>query len=147
MYHTAYSIMILSYVLLDHLLGFSEKFLQEWQAGFREARGCRDNSMILPICEKILELDKSLAAVFIDYSAAFDSVSRKFVDIALKKLASPKIRIITGAIYHSVSTFTTVSGVDGRTCKSDSFLITRGVLQGDVISPLFFIMVFVGTNS
>ena len=37
------------------------------------------------LCDKMMELGRSLAVVFIDYSAAFDSVSYKFVDKALLK--------------------------------------------------------------
>ena len=39
-------------------------------------RGCRDNVMILIVlCDKMIEMGESLALVFVDYSAAFDSVT------------------------------------------------------------------------
>ena len=52
------------------------------------------------ICEKLMDLGKSLiSAVFIDYRAAFDSVSHKYVDLALKRAGvSPKARAIYRAI-------------------------------------------------
>ena len=72
---------VLSIILLGRLLNISDSFLQDWQAGFREERGCRDNAMILRVlCEKMVALGKTLAVVFVDYSAAFDSISHKFVD-------------------------------------------------------------------
>ena len=65
----------LSLILLGRMIGISDSFLQDWQTGFREARGCRDNSMILRVlCDKLISIGKSLAVVFVDYSAAFDSV-------------------------------------------------------------------------
>ena len=133
---------VLSNILLGRLLSPSEGFLQDWQAGFRAARGCRDNSMILKVlCDKMMAMGQSLAVVFIDYKAAFDSVSHKFIDTALEKAGvSTKARAMFRAIYKAAAAFTTVSGADGKTVRSDLFAISRGVLQGDVTSPLFFIM-------
>ena len=73
---------VLSVIMLNRLLEKSESFLQDWQAGFRARRGCRDNTMILrSLCQRTLCMGEKLAAVFVDYSAAFDTVSHKFVDI------------------------------------------------------------------
>ena len=46
------------------------------------------------------------------------------------------------AIYNSASAFTTVKGADNVNVKSDirTFDIKCGVLQGDILSPLFFIL-------
>lgn len=44
------------------------------------------------------------------------------------------------AIYEAASAFTTVSAADGRKVKSESFQIDRGVVQGDITSPLYFIL-------
>ena len=93
------------------------------------------------ICDKMMTMCESLAAVFIDYKAAFDSISHKFIDETLEKAGvSPKARSIFRAIYKSASAFTTSTGVDGKQIRSDIFSICRGVLQGDVTSPLFFIL-------
>ena len=85
---------VLSIIFLGRMVGISDNFLKDWQAGFREARGCRDNTMILCVlCEKMMALRKSLAVVFVDYSIAFDSVSHKFVDTTLKEAGvSVKVR-------------------------------------------------------
>lgn len=99
--------------------------------------------MILRVlCEKMVELGKSLAVVFVDYSAAFDSISHKFVDTALKEAgaSTPKVRAICRAIYKAASAFTTVTGADGKQVRCPNFQINRGVLQGDITSPLFFIL-------
>ena len=63
----AYKVLSIILILLGRLLNISDSFLQDWQAGFREERGCRDNAMILRVlCEKMVELGKSLAVVFVD---------------------------------------------------------------------------------
>ena len=88
---------VLSNILLGRLVDVSNGFLQQdWQAGFHSVRGCRDNVMILwVICEKMMAIGKAITAVFIDYRVAFDSVSHKYVDLALKRAgASPKARAI-----------------------------------------------------
>ena len=64
----------------------TKSYLSEWQAGFRAKRGCRDNVLTLrTIYDWVLAERKDLHVTFIDYSAAFDTVSHKFLDRALQK--------------------------------------------------------------
>ena len=44
------------------------------------------------------------------------------------------------AIYKAVAAFTTVKGADGKNVRCDTFKIDRGVLQGEVTSPLYLLM-------
>ena len=53
---------------------------------------------------------------------------------------SVKTRAIFRVIYSVVNVRTALSGVDGKTVYSDSFSILRGVVQGDITSPVFFIL-------
>ena len=77
---------------------------------------------------------------FVDYTAAFDSVSHRFLDQALDKSgASTKMIAMTRAVYTSTSAFTTVHG-DVKKIKTDIFSIMPRVLQDDIVSPLFFIL-------
>ena len=70
---------------MDQIEVETENFLSDWQAGFRKQRGCRDNILILhTLCIEMLNADKTLHTTHIDYSAAFDSVSHKLLDVALK---------------------------------------------------------------
>lgn len=79
--------------------------------------------------------------VFIDYSAAFDSVSHKFIDATLQKAgASNKLRAMFRAVYKSATAYTTVKGTDNTSVRSELFQICRGVVQGDITSPLYFIL-------
>ena len=78
---------------------------------------------------------------FKDYSAAFDTVSHKFLDQALKEANVPvKIRAMFRAVYQSATAYTTTPGVGGVDINSGKFPINRGVLQGDITSPLYFIL-------
>ena len=93
------------------------------------------------LCERMMALGKTLTAVFIDYRAAFDSVSHKYVDTALKRAgASTKARAMYRAIYKAAAAYTEVTDADNKKARCDNFNIDRGVLQGDITSPLFFIM-------
>ena len=52
------------------------------------------------------------------------------------------------AVYNSASAFTTASDTDGKaTIRSDVFKIRRGVVQGDITSPLYFILALPKTKA
>ena len=133
---------VLNQCLLQRLESETDSFLSDWQAGFRKNRGCRDNVLVLrSLYDEILEVGSKMYVSFIDYSAAFDSVSHKFIDKALKAAgASHKSRALFRAIYHAASATTRVQSTDGTTVMSDPFPIDRGVVQGDITSPLYFIL-------
>ena len=133
---------ILSQCLLEKLEKETEHYLSEWQAGFRKKRGCRDNTLTLrAIYDEMLETGRQIYVTFVDYSAAFDSVSHKFLDRALAAAgASNKSRALFRAIYEAASATTKVAGTDGATVMSETFQINRGVIQGDITSPIYFIL-------
>ena len=137
-----HSYKVLNQCLLHRLEQETASFLSEWQAGFRKQRGCRDNVLVLrTIYDDMLEMGEKLYVSFIDYSAAFDSVSHKFIDKALKRAgASNKSRALFRAIYNAASATTKVQSVDGSEVLSAPFPINRGVVQGDITSPLYFIL-------
>ena len=93
------------------------------------------------IYDYVLAQQGSLHVAFIDYSAAFDSVGHKFLERTLHRAgASAKTRALFRAIYSSANAVTAVSDIDGQTVLSDSFYIRRGVVQGDITSPVYFIL-------
>ena len=74
---------------------------------------------------------------FVDFKKAFDSISREKMFEILKLYGLPgKIVSAIKALY--VSTKAKVISTDGDT---DTFDILAGVLQGDTLAPLLFIIV------
>ena len=134
---------VLSAVMLARLVVETSHYLQDWQAGFRQTRGCRDNVMILrTMVNKMMREGKPLVLTFIDYTAAFDSVGHKFIDSTLGDAnAKPQTRAIFRSIYSKATAKTKVKGVDGKIVYSETFPVRRGVIQGDITSPWYFILV------
>ena len=89
----------------------------------------------------VLENGHQMFAAFIDFSAAFDSLSHKFIDKSLDAAGvTDKTRAMFRAIYSSATARTAVPGIDGETVLSDLFPVKRGVVQGDITSPMYFIL-------
>ena len=96
---------MLSVLLLKRLSYETEKFLPESQAGFRKGRACRDNITVLRwAIDAALAAGQQLTISFIDFKAAFDTVSHKLLDEALAAAgASSKSRAMFRAIYSKAS--------------------------------------------
>ena len=137
-----HSYKLMSIVLLDRISKECSSFLSDWQAGFRRHRGCRDNILLLRVLiDQVIKLNKNICITFIDYSAAFDSISHKFLDKILAAAgASRKTRAIFRAIYQAAEGTARVRGLNGLTIYSKAFKVRRGVIQGDVMSPIFFVL-------
>ena len=78
-----------------------ESRLAETPAGFRRERGCRDNVLLLRLLmDAVLRAGKQAVVTFIDYRAAFDTISHRFLDESLTAAGvQPNIRHIVKAIY------------------------------------------------
>ena len=115
--------------------------LPDSQAGFRPARGTRDNVCILKWTIKMLLKEAQPAVItFIDYTAAFDTESQLFLDKALRNAnVSVKLRRVIQSIFSAASGCVRVRNPDGSVEDSEPFDISRGVLQGDIFSPVAFI--------
>ena len=136
----AYKIMTI--ILLQRLVAECSSFFSDWQAGFRQKRGCRDNVLLLRVIyDQYIKNNNNFVVTFIDFKAAFDSVSHKYLDSALAKAgASRKTRAIFRAIYKAASGTARVNGTNGNKVYSGKFNVARGVVQGDIISPILFIL-------
>ena len=76
---------------------------------------------------------------FIDYRAAFDTISHRFLDEALTAAGvQPKIRRIVKAIYAEATGMVRLRLPSGETMCSEPFTVRRGVIQGDIFSPQCF---------
>ena len=161
---------LLSVCQLRRLVEETDHYLPSNQAGFRKGRGTRDNIWILAqLMDAAIDRGNEMITVFIDFVAAFDSVSHKFLDQALKAAgASKKSRAIWRAMYERASAAVRVrsdagaatttptlasaptsdSGadagdpgyIDGTNTYSASFGVHRGVVQGAIDSPWYFIL-------
>ena len=133
---------ILSICLLKRIVAETEGFLSDWQAGFRGGRGCRDNTLLLRVIyDNIIRNKKHCVVTFIDFAAAFDSVSHKFLDEALAKAgAKRKTRALLRAIYQAAQGAVQIQDETGKVRLSQTFTVRRGVVQGDIISPILFIL-------
>ena len=89
----------------------------------------------------ILREQRRAIVTFIDYTAAFDTESQLFLDEALGCAnVSPKLRRIVQSIFRAASGCVRIRNADGTTVLLDPFDISRGVLQGDIWSPVAFII-------
>ena len=128
-----HSYKLLSAVVARRLMAVLEDRLPDAQAGFRPARGCRDNVGALRwFIDMVLREGRQAVVTFIDYSAAFDTESQVFLDNALAETGvSSKVRRIVQAIFAAATGVVRTRQHDGGVEMSELFRIERGVLQGD----------------
>ena len=126
-------------VLLNRIRGKVEPLLRYNQNGFRPGRSTVQHVLSL---RKILEQCRvrqncNCVAVFVDFSKAFDSISRARMELILPSYGIPR-KIVKAIMSMYSCTSATVFTSDGQ---SDPFDITAGVLQGDTLSPFLFVIV------
>lgn len=104
------------------------------QRGFIAAAGCTENLHTIKEIIRRGKKEGKLAVAFLDLAKAFDTVSHKLVMKGLERLGATKEVIgLVADLYSEVKTKFTVT--DGTTC---SIPMTRGVKQGDPLSPMLF---------
>ena len=135
-----HSYKLLSMLVLHRMRDAVESRLAETQAGFRQERGCRDNVLLLRLLmDAVLRAGKQAVVTFIDYRAAFDTISHRFLDESLTAAGvRPKIRRIVKAIYTEATGMVRLRLPSGETLCSEPFPVRRGVIQGDIFSPQCF---------
>ena len=128
-------------IVARRLMTTLEGHLPDTQAGFRPARGCRDNVCALKwFIEMILREGRQAVITFNDYSAAFDTESQMFLDEALAEAGvGANVRRIVQAIVAAATGVVRLRHSDGTMTLSEPFDIARGVLQGNIFSPVAFI--------
>jgi hypothetical protein len=143
---------VISSYLLLRLVRETEGYLPESQAGFRKGRSTRDNLYILTqLIDFCHDFEKSkkgpdqpsdpTVLTFIDFVSAFDTVSHKFLDEALREAgATEKVRGVFRAIYSAATASVRVRSQEGEEVHSRQFGVSRGVVQGDIFSPVCFVI-------
>ena len=77
-----------------------------------------------------------LTVTFIDFKKAFDSINRKMMFAVLRHYGIPQAVVsATSVLYHNSSSAVMVDGN-----LSDTFVVSTGVLQGDVLAPFLFVI-------
>lgn len=112
------------------------KKISEFQAGFKSGTGCVDQAFILNtiIQSQLKSKNGKLFSLFVDLSQAFDSVNHNILWKKLKqKGVSTKFMNVIKKIYSEASACVRVNG-----SYTDSFRVTKSVLQGESLSPKLF---------
>ena len=131
-----HSYKLLSAVVARRLMAVLDKRLPDTQAGFRPARGCRDNVCALRwLIDMVLREGRQAVVTFIDYSAAFDTDSQPFLDSALAETGvSSKVRRIVQAIFAAETGVVRIRQQDGSVVTSEPFNIERRAAGGYLLA-------------
>ena len=138
-YHTIALISHTSKVMLKILQARLQQYvnceLPDIQAGFRKAKGTRDQiGNIRWIIEKAREFQKNIYFCFIDYAKAFDCVDHNKLRKILKEMGIPDhLTCLLRNLYAGQEA--TVRTVHGTT---DWFQIGKAEWQGCILSSCFF---------
>ena len=138
---------IFAMVLLMRIMPFITPKLSDTQAGFRKRRGCRDNVFILvTTIQHLLQSAETEAQsrgiiTYIDFTAAFDSILHSYLFNALKQYGvPPKYCRLVQCVYKSAKARVRLQEPGGNRSHSRSIEIRRGVIQGDIPSPICFLV-------
>ena len=134
-------------LLLTRILPYVTPKLSDMPAGFRKDRGCRDNILILTSAiDYLLRTAEDSARsqgilTYIDFTAAFDSILHSYLLNALKSYGVPlKYCRLVKAIYESAQVRVRIQEKSGAKSYSRNISIRRGVIQGDIPSPICFLI-------
>jgi hypothetical protein len=129
---------IFAILLNKRLTDIIENKLDDFQMGFRPNRSTNDNIFIVrQIFEKCYEYNIDLHNIFVDYTQAFDSVSRNKIIECLTKYEIPTktIRLI------GLTLINTTAKVKINNQLTEEFRVDSGVKQGDPLSATLFSIV------
>ena len=126
---------ILVIVILERTRKWYEKQLLDEQQGFRSSRGTNDGIYILKRVQQISQqTKKTVFALFVDLTAAFDHVRRKWLFKSIKQRFPSHDNTLINLL-ESLYSYTTTSLNDS---DLDTFEILIGVRQGGPESPTLF---------
>src|SRR5688572_16803738 len=131
----AHASKIILRIILERIRNQTESEVAEEQAGFRKARGTRDQITNLRIImQKANEHQQPLFMCFVDFKKAFDSIAHETLWMTMIEMGFPGhiINLLT-KLYWEQKARVKVAGT-----LSEEFRVRRGVRQGCVLSPSLF---------
>ena len=129
------AVKIFGIILLNRFKGAREERTRENQAGFRPGRGCTDNIFVFRlIIQQFERYNLPLILMFLDFIAAFDSVTRQKLWKILENDGMPLKFVELMKAYYDAS----VSRVRVYGEETEEFLVEFGVKQGCILSPTLF---------
>ncbi|KAL1447284.1 hypothetical protein WDU94_007617, partial [Cyamophila willieti] len=138
---------IFTQLLYNRIASWAEEsnVLPEEQGGFRKGRGCSDQIFVLNclIQIQIRHNKEKLYACFYDFRFCFDSLDHNIIwqKLQLTGLSGKMIRVIR-ALYSQAKCRVRVAGNE----YTEDIKKTKGIMQGDSLSPLIFILVVADLN-
>ena len=124
-------------ILLNRIRVHVDPILRSNQAGFRTGRSCTQQIHILRrIMEGFQDRQLPLTVTFIDFKKAFDSINRNMMFAVLRHYGIPEAVVNAISVLYLNSKSAVM--VDGN--LSDTFAVSTGVLQGDVLAPFLFVI-------
>ena len=125
--------------ICEHMYGFLQQrnLLYRLQSGFRK-RHSPETALIRLTDQWLLDLDKNRVAglIFVDYKKAFDLIDHQ---VLLNKLHSYGIRgDKLNLLQDYLSNRWQYVNIDGF--RSSSIEVKRGVPQGNILGPIFFLL-------
>ena len=133
---------ILSCYLLSRVMADVKDFLPKTQTAYQKEKSTSQNIFVLAeTISAVLAVSKECTLTMIDFRAAFDSTSHKFLSHALLEAgASHKCVAVFQSMYSTAKARVRVREPDGSHALTAYFDIDRGVIQGDCFSALAFII-------
>uniref|UniRef100_A0A1B0CNV0 Reverse transcriptase domain-containing protein n=1 Tax=Lutzomyia longipalpis TaxID=7200 RepID=A0A1B0CNV0_LUTLO len=130
---TAYK--IFSSILLGRIAPYAQAAIGNYQCGFTPGKSTADQIFSLRQCmEKMREYDQVLHHLFIDFKAAYDSIARVKLYVAMRELGIPeKLIRLTRMTMTDVRSRVKVDGSLSR-----EFHVKNGLRQGDGLSCVLF---------
>ena len=133
-----HSYKIFATFILLRIMPFINPEISDMQSGFRKGRGCRDNILMLVLAiQQLLDEAKDESGIFtyIDFTAAFDSISHSYLLNALTQYNVPlKYCRLIHEIYNSAKVRVRLQEPGGTRSYSRNVDVNRGVIQGDIPS-------------